>query len=423
MVREAGGGRRVVTTLATGSRAFRHRNYRRFYAGQTVSLVGTWMQQVAQAWLVLELTGDPFVLGIASAAAFAPVLVLGLLGGVVADALPKRRTLLATQSVQMLLALALFVLTATGAVAVWHVVVLALLLGVTNAIELPVRQSFTVEMTGREDVGNAVGLNSALFNATRIAGPALAGLVVGTLGPPAAFLLNGCSFLASIAAYASMREEELHPAPRAARPAGIGELRATIGAGLGYVRRTDLVLLVVAVVGLVGTIGMNFGIVVPTYAREVLDADAVGFGLLMAATGLGSLAAALLVAASGRPRPALVPRGALVLGVALLLASAVRAYAPALALLWCAGFGAVLMAATANTTIQVGVPDELRGRVMSVYTTVFVGAAPAGSLITGALAASIGIVTTVAWSGAACVAIALVATARLRRISPDRAGR
>jgi len=195
--------------LANGGRAFRHRNYRLFFGGQLISLVGTWMQQVAQGWLVLQLTNDPLWLGLVAVAQFGPVIMFGLFGGLIADQWPKRRTLLATQTSAMLLAFALFLLTVTGAVQVWQVMILAALLGTTNAIDMPTRQAFAVEMVGRDDVTNAVGLNSAVFNASRIVGPAVAGLLIGAFDISVAFLINGISYIAVIVAYLAMRNDEL----------------------------------------------------------------------------------------------------------------------------------------------------------------------------------------------------------------------
>lgn len=404
--------------LANGGRAFRHRNYRLFFAGQLVSLVGTWMQQLAQSWLILELTGDPFVLGLLTALTFLPVLVLGLFGGLIADALPKRRTLIATQAVQMLLAFALFGLVVTGSVEVWHLLLLATLLGVSNAVDMPTRQAFTVEMVGREDVPNAVALNSAVFNGARIVGPAVAGLTIGAFGgdTSVAFLLNGLSFLAVIVAYAAMRDEELQVAPVLSRPRSLAEVRATLQEGIRYVRRTELVLLATVVVGLTSTLAMNFPVIIPALAREVLRTDATGFGFLMTATGIGSLAAALGIAFSGRAAPALIPAGAIVLGAALLAAASIHAFVPALVAMGFVGFGAIGMAATANTTVQLAVPDVLRGRVISVYTTVFVGSTPLGGLLAGWLASRLGVEAAVAIGGIGSLAVGLAGLAWLRRI-------
>jgi MFS family permease len=384
--------------LKNGGRAFAHRNYRLFFAGQLVSLVGTWMQQVAQAWLVLDLTSDPFMLGLVTALAFLPVLVLGLFGGLIADALPKRQTLIATQVVQMLLAFILFGLVVTDLVQVWHILVLAAILGITNAVDMPTRQAFTVEMVGREDVANAVALNSAIFNGARIIGPAIAGLTIGLFGGDVsvAFLVNGLSFLAVIIAYAAMRGEDLRVPPVFARPHSVREVGTSLAEGLRYVRRTELVLLATVTVGLVATFGMNFGVTIPALAREVLRTDATGYGFLMTATGIGSLVAALGIAFSGKSRPVIIPLGALILGAALTGAALTQVYWLALFAMLFVGFGAIGMAATANTTVQLAVPDELRGRVISVYTTVFVGSTPLGGLLMGWIASQLGVVM-LAW--------------------------
>jgi MFS family permease len=404
--------------LANASRAFRHRNYRLFFGSQLVSLVGTWMQSVAQAWLVLELTGDPFLLGLVAAMQFLPVTVLGLFGGLIADALPKRRTLIATQTMQMLLAFSLFGLVASGLVEVWHIVVFAALLGISNAVDMPTRQAFVVEMVGREHVANAVALNSAVFNGARIVGPAIAGLVIGAVGGDTsiAFLVNGLSFLAVICGYALMRDEELNLPPLLARPTSVADVRTTLAEGLRYVRRTDLVLMSTIVVGLAATFGMNFVVIVPAFAREVLHTDATGYGFLMAASGIGSFSAAMLIAFSGRSEPAIIGGGALVLGLSLLTAAMVHAFVPALVVMALVGMGAIAMAATANTTIQLSVPDELRGRVIAVYTTVFVGSTPLGGLLVGFIASRSGVEAALAVSGIACAMAGVTGLVWLRRI-------
>ncbi len=408
--------------LRNGGRAFAHRNYRLFFAGQLVSLVGTWMQQVAQAWLVLDLTHDPFVLGLVTALAFLPVLVLGLFGGLIADALPKRQTLIATQTVQMFLAFALFGLVVSDTVQVWHILVLATILGITNAVDMPTRQAFTVEMVGRDDVANAVALNSAIFNGARIIGPAIAGLTIGFFGGDVsvAFLINGLSFLAVIIAYASMRQEDLKIPPVFARPRSVGEVRASLAEGLGYVRRTELVLLATVTVGLVATFAMNFGVTIPALAREVLETDATGYGFLMTATGIGSLVAALGIAFSGKSRPVIVPAGALILGGALVAASLTGVFWLALVAMLFVGFGAIGMAATANTTVQLAVPDELRGRVISVYTTVFVGSTPVGGLLMGWIASSWSVEASLAVGGVGSLLVGLVSLWWLHRIQARR---
>ena len=402
--------------LRNGSRAFAHRNYRLFFGGQGVSLVGTWMQTVAQAWLILKLTNDPFMLGLLSAAQFLPVMILGLFGGIVADALPKRKTLIATQTVQMVLAFILFALTQTGGVQVWHILLLATLLGVTNAVDMPTRQAFAVELVGRDDIGNAVALNSAMFNGARIIGPAVAGLAIGAFGIPIAFLLNGLSFLAVIVAYGVMRDDDLHSLARYVRPTTVRAVGETLADGLRYCWRSPMLLLPIAVIGLASTFGMNFGVMIPALADQVLRTDAVGFGILMAATGVGSLAAALLIAFSGRPRPMIIGVGAIGLGVGLLAAGATTLFALALVSLSLVGFGAIGMAATANTTIQLNVEDAYRGRVMSVYTTVFAGSSPVGGIFAGSLAATYSVSTSLLVAGVLCMVTGLAAIAWLSRI-------
>ena len=388
--------RLAAVTEFRGWRALHHRNYRLFFAGQLVSLIGTWMQSVAQGWLVLQLTGDPFYLGLVAAAQFTPVLILGLFGGLLADGLPKRQTLIATQTSAMILAFVLFALTATGNATVGNVLIVALLLGVVNAVDMPTRQAFAVEMVGREDIGNAVALNSAVFNGARVLGPAVAGLTIGAIGISSAFLINGLSFLAVIWAYIRMNDDELKAPPRLARPTTVGEVMSHLRVGLGYVKATPAVLVPVVVIGLVATFGMNFNIVIPPLARDVLHVGATGYGFLMAASGVGSLIAALAIAFGSRNRVMIIGLGATLAGVAELVLAASGSFALAMVAMFATGIGAIGMAATANTTIQLTVPDELRGRVMSVYTTVFAGSTPFGGLLAGAMASTLGVQAAIA---------------------------
>jgi len=398
-----------------GWRALRHRNYRHFFSGQLVSLIGTWMQLVAQGWLVLELTGDPLWLGVVAAAQFGPVLVLGLFGGLIADGLPKRRTLIATQTAAMVLAFVLFGLTATHAVHVAHIVVLALLLGCVNAIDMPTRQAYAVEMVDRGDIGNAVALNSAVFNGARVVGPAIAGLTIAATDISVAFLINGISFLAVIAAYLSMDEESMTSPTPMARPTTVADVVAILGEGLRYVRTTPAVLLPILVVGLVSTLGMNFSVLIPALARDVLHVGAEGFGFLMAATGVGSLVVSISIAFGRRSRPALVGLGAAALGLAELVLAASGSFGISLLAMFVVGMGGIGMAATANTAIQLQVPDHLRGRVMSVYTTVFAGSTPIGGLIAGAIASAFGVPISIAFGGAGSLVVGLAAYGWYRR--------
>jgi MFS family permease len=402
-----------------GVTAFHHRNYRLFFAGQLISLIGTWMQQVAQAWLVLQLTGDPIWLGIVATAQFLPVMVFGLFAGVVADAFPKRRVLIGTQVSMMVLAAILAGLVIANVVQVWMIVVLAFLLGIANAVDMPVRQSFAVELVGREDVGPAVALNSAMFNGARVVGPAAAGLAIGAFGVAAAFVLNAVSFLAVIVGLWLMDEHELKIGPRIARPTSARAVVRNLAEGLEYVRRTRIVLLAVVVVGSVATVGMNFGVLIPAFAQRDLRSDATGFGFLMAASGVGSLLAALRLVFGGRPRPIRLAIGALILGVASVALAASRVFSVSLLLMVVVGFGSILMAATGNTTIQLAVPDQLRGRVMAVYTTVFSASVPIGGLAMGAVASGLGASVAIAIGGLLCLVVGLAALAWGRQIGFD----
>ncbi len=399
-----------------GLRAFRHRNYRIFFGGQAISLVGTWMQAVAQGWLVLQLTNDPFWLGLVAVAQFGPVLAFGLFGGLIADQLPKRQTLIATQSVSLVLALALFALTATGVVEVWHVMILAALLGVANAVDMPTRQAFAVEMVGRDDMANAVGLNAAIFNGSRIVGPAVAGLLIGAFDISIAFLVNGLSYFAVVIGYFLMRDEDLRPVARIARPTSWRDVVENLAEGARYVRGTPLVLLAVTVVGLAATFGMNFQVLVPPLADDVLDVGASGFGFLMAASGVGSTIAALWVAFSRRIGPAPIVFGAILLGLGSVVLAVSTSFAVSLVAMFLAGMGAIAMAVTANTTIQASVPDQLRGRVMSVYTTVFAGSVPVGGLFAGFMASRWGVPTAFMAGAILTLAVGAASLVWLRRI-------
>jgi MFS family permease len=380
-----------MTITFSGARAFRHRNYRLFFGGQAVSLVGTWMQQVAQGWLVLQLTHDPLWLGLVSLAQFGPVILFGLFGGVIADQLPKRKTLMATQTVAMVLAFVLFALTATGVVEVWHVMILGALLGIANAVDMPARQAFAVEMVGRDDMANAVGLNAALFNASRILGPAAAGLLIGAFDISIAFLINGVSFLAVIASYSLMRDSELRPVPPQPRPTTWAAVVENLAEGARYVRSTPRVLLAVVIVGLAATFGMNFQVLIPPLADNILNVGASGYGFLMAASGVGSTVAARWVAFKKRPGPRPIALGAIALGLGSIVLAVSMSFPLSLVAMAIAGAGGIAMAVSANATIQLAVPDQLRGRVMSVYTTVFAGSVPAGGLLMGAVASTWGV--------------------------------
>ncbi|MGH2461330.1 MAG: MFS transporter [Chloroflexota bacterium] len=366
-----------------GFRALRHRDFRLFYTGQLISLVGTWMQGLAQSWLVLVLTNSALALGLVGALQFLPVLLFSAFGGALADRAPKRWILVGTQSVEMVLAFVLAILTLTRLVTYVDVLILAVLLGINSSIDMPTRQAFVVELVGPKDLMNAIALNSSMFNAARLIGPAVAGLLIGVVGLAGCFFVNGLSFPAVIAGLLLMR-----PPSQPAR--GLGGGRAVLEdlrEGFGYVRHTRSVLGVILLVGAVGTFGSNFNVVLPILARNVLGVGATGLGWLMAAMGLGSLVAALGIAYFGRgPRPRMIVTAAIAFSVVEIALAPVTTYAPALGLLVLIGAALVTISALANTYVQAVVPHRLRGRVMSIYTTVFVGTTPIGNTLAGAIA-------------------------------------
>ena len=406
----------TARTLPRGLRPFGHRPFRLIWSGQAVSLVGTWMQQVAQAWLVLELTGDPFMLGLVAAAQFLPVLFLGLFGGVAADAIPKRNGLLITQSISLVQAALLAFLTVTGNIEVWQVFVLALVLGAVNAFDMPIRQAMTVEMVGREDVAAAVALNSALFNGARIIGPAIAGILIGLVGIAACFVINTFTYAAVIAALLLVRPDDLRTAPRSIPARSVGAVFEHLVAGLVYVRRTPVVLAAVVVIGVVSTAALNLQVTTPLIAVDLLDGGPQAYGFLAAASGAGSLVSAINLAFGGPTTLGRILLGAAAIGLAT-IAVAFSGWLPLSVLfMFVVGWGLIAMAATTNTIIQLTTPDELRGRVMSVYTTVFAGTTPFGAVATGLIAARAGISAALVIGGLIAVTCAgLVALWAWRR--------
>jgi predicted MFS family arabinose efflux permease len=393
--------------LPRGFAAFRHRNYRLYFIGQLISVTGTWMQTLAQSWLILSLTTSPFMLGLVSVFQFAPVLALGLIGGVAADRFPKRTTLVFTKGAAGVVSGIMATLIWTGAIQIWHVYALALILGTVNAFDMPARQAFVVEMVGPEDLTNAIALNSSLFNAARIVGPAIAGVLLATVGAAACFAIDAVSYIAVIAGLLMMRLE-----PR--RPAMAGSQLERLREGLSFVRRTPNIYLPILLIGLTATFGMNFNVWVPLLAKQDLGVGASGFGLLMSSLGVGSLTGALSVAFLRRLPPwGAVLATALALGaLEVLLALGVPLF-PILilmAILAGLGFSMTTTSAMANSRVQATSPDALRGRVMSVYTTIFAGTAPFGALLAGGVANGMGAPGSLAICGAATVgSVALIA--------------
>jgi MFS family permease len=366
--------------------SFQHRNFRLFFTGQLISLVGTWMQNVAQSWLVYDLTHSTVWLGQVSAAGSLPVLFLGLYAGVVTDRRPKRSLLVLTAMGAMLLAFALAGLAYTGKVTVWQVMLLAFLLGTVNSFDMPARQSFVIEMVGRRDLMNAIALNSAMFNGARIVGPAIAAEVLRYTGVAGCFFVNGVSYLAVIAGLLLMRLPRFVP-PEQTRPA-FGQMRE----GLSYTRRQPLILMLITLTVITGLFGWPYQVLMPVFARNILHVGSRGYGQLLSANGLGALLGALTVSMlahrADKERWFLVT---VPVFTAAVLTLAWSRWLPLSCLtLVVSGWVLMMQFATANTLIQTNVPDALRGRVLSVYVLAFSGLMPFGSLLIGRMAAWMG---------------------------------
>jgi len=357
-------------------------NYRRYFLGQLISLSGTWMQTVAAIWVILSLTGSGVAVGLTTALQFLPMLLIGAWGGLLADRFPKRRLLIATQALMAIPAIGLFAVTATGVVAPWMVYLAVFAMGSVNAIDNPTRQSFVIEMVGADRVVNAVSLNSVIVQAARIVGPAVAGILIATVGVVPCFALNALTFAAMILALWRMDPSRLHAPPPAEHEPG------AIRAGLRYVLRTPELLVPLALMALVGTLGFNFQVVLPLLAKFSFESGAMTYATLVSAMAVGSIVGALVNGHRGRTGPRLIAAGSLAFGVAALLAALMPTLAfevPALMLL---GAASVTFAATINSTLQLAVAPDMRGRVMALYSVVFLGSTPIGGPLAGWLAQS-----------------------------------
>ncbi len=400
-------------------RALRHRNYRLYFAGQSVSLVGTWMQRVAMSWLVYRLTGSPAWLGLVGFAGNLPTFLLAPLAGAWIDRSDKRRLLLATQGLAAAQALTLFLLVATNTVQVWHVLVLSLLLATVNAFDMPGRQSLVVEMVGdRTDLPNAIALNSSMVNAAKLLGPSVAGLAIGAFGEAPCFGLNAASYVAVLLSLAAMR------LPKKEAPNSRRRVLADVLEVARAVRRHPVqgrALLLLAIISLVG---IPYGVLMPVFAKEILRGGPHTLGFLMAAPGLGALFGALRLASLRRTDrlPAHAVRATALFGAALIAFSASRWLAPSLLLLAVAGFAQMTQMASTNTILQTTVDDGMRGRVMSFYTMSFQGTMPVGNLLAGMAATSLGAPGTVAVCGALSIlAAALFANLARQRVASSAA--
>jgi MFS family permease len=370
----------VSTALRRSFNSLEVPNYRRYFTGQLISLSGTWMQTVAAIWLILSLTNSGIAVGLTTALQFLPMLLIGAWGGLLADRIPKRKLLITTQALMAIPAVGLFAVTATGVVAPWMVFLAVFAMGTVNAVDNPARQSFVIEMVGPDRVVNAVSLNSVIVQMARIVGPALAGLLIAGFGVVPCFALNALTFVAMIVALWGMDPRGLRTEPVAPREAG------AIRAGLRYVLRTPELAVPLALMALVGTLGFNFQVVLPLLAKFSFGGGATTYAVMVSAMAVGSIAGALVNGHRGRTGPRLIAGGALAFGVAGLLSAAMPSLAleiPVLALL---GAAAVTFAATINSTLQLAVAPKMRGRVMALYSVVFLGSTPIGGPLTGWLA-------------------------------------
>lgn len=399
----------ATTRLPTVLRALTYRNFRLFFGGQLLSLTGTWMQNVAQAWLVYSMTGSSLMLGTVGFASNIPVFLLAPIGGAVADRHNRHHIVVATQTSAMLLAFVLAALTLSGRVQVWHVVVLAALLGTVNAFDIPARQSFFVEMVGKEDLVNAIALNSSMFNAARVIGPAVAGVLVASIGEGWCFLVNGVSYLAVIAGLLLMRLAP--PGLPRARGSAMTELLE----GVRFVRGAAPIRDLLIMLGVVSLMGTPYSVLMPIFADGIFHSGPRGLGWLMGATGIGAILGALNVAARTGVKglAAMTGRACAAFGACLAVFALSHWFWLSLVMLIPAGFSMMTQMACSNTLIQTMVPDHLRGRVMALYSVMFMGMAPFGAFLAGALAEKIGAPATVAVGALSCVGAALVYEVRL----------
>jgi MFS family permease len=398
---------------STAFRSLRHRNFRLFIGGQLISLIGTWMQTVAQSWLVYRLTGSSMLLGTVGFSSQIPVFLLSPLGGILADRNDRRVIVVATQTASMLLAGALAFVTLAGTVRVWHVMTISALLGVVNAFDVPARQSFLVEMVGKDDLMNAIALNSSMFNGARVVGPGIAGLLVAELGEAWCFLLNAASYLAVIAGLLMMQIDT-----RRRRRTSEGSPLEQIIEGFRFAWSTVPVRDILLLVGVISAVGMPYTVLMPIFADQILHGGARGLGILMSATGLGALGGALFLASRSSVRG--LGRWVAVAAAGFGVSMGLFAYSPyfwlSAAVLVPTGGFMMLQMASSNTLLQAMVPDDLRGRVMALYSMMFMGMAPLGSLFAGAAATGIGAPMAVGLGAAVALIGAALFAVRLPKI-------
>jgi MFS family permease len=402
--------------LRLNARAFvslrKHRNYRLFFSGQVVSLIGTWMQNTALAWFIVELTHSPVAVGLLAFCRFIPFTIFGLFAGVVADRFDNRRLVMTTQASAMLVSAALAVLAFSGRATAWEAYLLAVLGGTALVFDAPGRHALTFRMVGRDELPNAVALNASIFNASRVVGPAVAGLLIAAVGVATCFALNAVSFLAVLAGLLFMRKDELVPVERTEPPRVVSGIRD----GLRYAFATPRVRLVLGITTVVSTVGFNFHVLVPVLASKTLHAGPQVFGVLSAFFGAGALIGALLTAALSRASLKILVVGIGGFSVSLLALAPQHAVAPAAALLFVTGVSFTLWSSNSQAILQLAAPDHLRGRVLSLYLFAFGGLAPAGGLLAGWLSQVGGTELAFAVAGASGVAMTALVLARLAHV-------
>ncbi len=392
-------------------------NYRLYWFGQLLSITGTWIARIAQAWLVLQLTNSSFALGLVGALQFIPITVFSLFGGVLADRFPKREVIIITQALMAVQSLILAILITTGEIRVWHIYILAMVLGLASAFGNPTRQAFISEMVGPENLSNAVALNSGLFNTARILGPAVGGALIAAFTIDIPFYINAVSYLAVIGGLLMMRPSEFFNVPAPVR----GRVLARLREGIDYATKTPAVLLPLILMGFIGTFGYNFTVMLPLVAKYILGTGALGFGGLMTAIGVGSLAAALGVAYMARPTERLLLIGGTAFSILLGLVAISHLFPLTVAILVLLGVASIAFTTTANARLQLTAPDELRGRVMSLYIFLRAGTAPAGSLLLGFLAQRASVPISVGTMAALCIT-GVVLARFYRSRHPDKPG-
>ncbi|WP_172856630.1 MFS transporter [Thermoanaerobacterium sp. RBIITD] len=368
--------------------ALRHRNFKLFWFGQMISLIGTWMQNIGQGWLVLKLTNSPFLLGLVSALQFLPMLFLSLFAGVIIDRFPKRKILIFTQTCLMLTAFVLATLTALKMITYWEIVFLATIMGFINTIDNPTRQSFIIDLVGKEDLMNAISLNSSIFNGARIVGPGIAGILIGILGYSICFYLNALSFIAVIVGLILIDVNGGTSRAILQKKEVLNDIKE----GLKYIKNTPVIIVTILMIAVLSTFSMNFNVLVPVFAKNILHEEAAGYGFLMSAMGVGALCGALLLAtlSSKGAKPFYLIAGGFGLGLFQIIIGFQSYYWSSIVLLALSGFSMITFSASANTTIQLNSENKYRGRVMSVYSLVFGGVTPIGALYAGGLAEKFG---------------------------------